>query len=71
MKYQCPVCGGDRDKNMAEAKSLVRESGFTGEVVDPGGRVLYFGTRHLRLQDQCNACDEKTIMKFLSGAAFL
>ena len=70
----CPVCGGDRDKDRAEIKRIVRAHGFITEVVNPAGRVLIFrrgwwrkisGKDRLQLGDQCNACDEATIRKFL------
>ena len=68
----CPVCGGDRDKDRAEIKRIVHERGFKFETMNPGGRLLAFKSKfpgfpdkELQLGDQCNACDEATIRKFL------
>lgn len=69
----CPCCGGDRNKDRKEIVRLVHESGrFLYETINPGGRLLVFKSKfpgfpdkELQLGDQCNACDEAGIRKYL------
>lgn len=53
---------------MTEIKQLMRQSVFTGEIVDPGGRVLHFGGRSVRVSDECNSCDARAIRRFIQEA---
>lgn len=66
----CPVCGEDRNADLSKIREqLSRYYALVGEHVDPGGRVLVFANgSHLRLDDQCNACDEEKIRDFLRGS---
>ena len=62
----CPYCKQDRYKNMDAVRKLCSEHGLIDEIVNPGGRLLIFkGGRSLQIGDQCNACDELEIRKFL------
>lgn len=67
----CPVCGGDRDKDHSSLELIMQKAGLSGHQLNPGGRQLRFlqtGETWLQVTDQCNACAETTILKFLRPA---
>lgn len=64
---KCPICSGDRLRDMEDAKALVRAAGLVSEHVNPGGRRLEFSDgRALQLEDMCNACDAQKIFLALT-----
>jgi hypothetical protein len=67
MSNICPYCAGDMLTPIPEETlAIVARAGLAGEHVDPGGRVLHFRDgRRLRLDDQCNICDERRVLEFL------
>lgn len=49
---------------------MLKRLGFTGEMLDPGGRVLSFEDgRRLRLSDMCDSCDFEKIREFAEPPA--
>lgn len=66
---KCPDCGGDRLADISDVKTMMYDYGFTGEMADPGGRVLKFGNKSLRVSDMCNSCDARKIEEFLESRA--
>lgn len=66
----CPICGGDRDKDLTEAMRALKEAGKVGGANNPGGYTFEFkdgGTLHVKRQ--CNACDEAIIRAYIATKA--
>lgn len=62
----CPVCGGDRLKDVSAVAPLLAEHHLTVNLCNPGGRELHFRDKgRLQLSDMCNSCDERAIREFL------
>lgn len=66
MTFRCPICGSTRDRVADEFRKELQEHGYSGELADPGGRVIFFrpafgGRREIRISDCCLDCDEKMI----------
>lgn len=63
MQNTCPFCHGERLKNIDGLKQKLRPF-VQGESVDPCGRELrLISGRSIRLQGQCNACDEHVLRR--------
>lgn len=67
----CPICGQDPMlDNRAVLRALCRTHHLEAVHVNPGGRELVFRDRgRLQIVDQCSACDEHRIRKFLGEAS--
>lgn len=67
----CPACNAtveERDKRDPDIRRELRDAGFSGEGVNPGGRMLFFRDgRRLQIGDQCFVCDAKKIRAFLAA----
>ncbi len=66
--YICPYCNKDQSASEPHdmARKLAHENGLTGEMVDPGGRVLFFPFGRVRLGDHCNWCDYEDLRKAIN-----
>lgn len=65
---ECPICGGDRGKNIDETKRKLYAFGVASAMRNPGGvGILMNDGRKLHLIGECNACDEKVIRRFLGN----
>jgi hypothetical protein len=64
--HVCPTCGGDRNKDLSSVKRILAVAGCKGAVRDPGGVLVNMADgSSFRIGGECNACDERTIVRFV------
>ena len=62
----CPICGSDRDKDISSAKRVLHAAGVSCVDHNPGGiGILMHDGSRLHLMGECNACDEREILRFV------
>ena len=62
---KCPVCGKNRNKDIKTLRETIKPI-LREDHVNPRGRSLTFiNGLTLQLQDQCTACDEQRVYRFL------
>ena len=62
----CPICGEDRNKDLASAKRILAAAGQSGSMHDPGGvQINMADGSSFRISGECNACDERVILRFV------